>query len=152
MHLRVLIHAVLTRATRSPKYSRGGCFLQGSIQRGETFTVLGFFSRLQAESTMPIATQTATPAYPLVMCFFFFLNAVTLTPTLCFTKTRKETKRVTLEGHWEKRKIFDSSPWRKWVLIAVTLHWWHKGNLQFVLNLFKWTSNSLCARRYTRTL
>lgn len=152
MHLRVLIHAVLTRATRSPKYSRGGCFLQGSIQRGETFTVLGFFQDSKQNQPCRSLHRLQHLLTHLWCVFFFFLNAVTLTPTLCFTKTRKETKRVTLEGHWEKRKIFDSSPWRKWVLIAVTLHWWHKGNLQFVLNLFKWTSNSLCARRYTRTL
>lgn len=33
------VYIMLTRATRSPKFSRGACFLQGSIQQAETVIV-----------------------------------------------------------------------------------------------------------------
>lgn len=92
MHQCVRICAVLTRATRSPKFSRGRCFLQASIQRGETFTVLVFQDTKQA-----VLIATACPAAHAVTCAVFsFLekkkksvNSPDAPPKKSFTKNQK---------------------------------------------------------------
>lgn len=91
---------MLTRATRSPKYSRRRCFLQGSIQRGETFTVLVF--KIPSGSTMLITTAW-TAAYAKQLVIFFILKC----RLQFFLKQDSGSP-------WKDivRKTFDSSLWR----------------------------------------
>lgn len=63
MHLHMLIHTVLRRATRSPKFSRDRCFLRGSNQWGETF------STHRAESTLLIAINCGLHLLTHLWCF-----------------------------------------------------------------------------------
>lgn len=118
---RLCVNTVLTRATRSPKFSRRGCFLQGSIHRGETFTVLVFKtpSRPRADTTL-----TATPREVPLLCLPVFFRLCFLFLMLSQKVLRQDTGNEQWESPWKdtvRQKIFDSSPWRIRALKAPNL-------------------------------
>lgn len=113
LHLHMLIHTVLRRATRSPKFSRDSCFLRGSNQWGETF------SRHRAESTLLITINCGLQLLTHLRCFFKCRH---IDSQVVFHQRYKKRQ---WESPWKdivrKRNIFDSTPWRIWALKAVTL-------------------------------